>query len=149
MALTKTYNAKSVVVVIAGIPIQGFAKGSFVKVKLNADIVEQEIGAHGDSVRTISQDLSGTIEIMLQQTSPSNAALTALVLRDRPLDREAQAGLGAGPSIVEDLNGTILASTDYSWVKTLPEADYSEKAGNRTWIIECAELRLLHGGAVI
>jgi hypothetical protein len=146
MALA-TYNPNQIAAVVCGIPLQGFADGSMIKIEYNEDQVTLKVGAQGDGVRTINQNRSAKITVMLQASSPSNLALSALALLDRPRDRTAAGGGGVGASRIQDLNGTVLAFCDATWVVKHATVEYAKESGDREWVFETHDMNVIAAGA--
>lgn len=145
--LLATYNPSELIVVLLGVPVQGYADGTFVKIEYDEDLFSLQVGAGGDGVRTLNQNRAGKITVTLLQGSPTNLALQLKADLDAPLDRTKPAGKGTGPCTVTDLNGTILASCETGWVMKIPGAEYGKEAGTREWVIQTHELSVKHGGA--
>lgn len=146
MATMRNYDPGRVVLVVAGFQIQGFAPGTFVKVARNKPSFTLKKGSDGQGVRTKSRDFSGKITITLLQSSSSNDVLSQLVATDEAVD----GGVGAvGPSLVQDLNGTTLCKGSTSWVTQPADAEFADEAGNREWVIEVDDLKMLIGGSLL
>ncbi|RUL56463.1 phage structural protein [Lysinibacillus antri] len=73
-----TYDARKVVATVGGVFITGYADGSFVKASKDNDNFEATSSAQGDAVVSVNGDQMGTIEITLNQTSPSISYLDNL-----------------------------------------------------------------------
>ncbi len=131
------------VVSFAGIPITGFANGTFIKIMYSEDAFKVESGAQGDTVRVRSRNQTGTMELTLQASSSCNDLLLAKYQSDR------RTGIGYGPILAEDLNGNTTARASRAWIKKVPEVEWATDPSDRTWIIEIADLELEPGGAVI
>jgi len=63
--------------VVDGVPIQGFAEGDFLSVKLDGNAAERSQGADGPSM-SLSTAQGGNITMSLQPTSPALGAMYAL-----------------------------------------------------------------------
>lgn len=64
-------------VVFDGVPLQGFAEGDFLNVKLDGNAAERSQGADGPSM-SLSTAQGGNITLSLQPTSPSLGAIYAI-----------------------------------------------------------------------
>lgn len=137
---TKTYDPNSIAVVVNGILMSGFSENSIVKVSRNQDMWSDQIGADGTGTRSKSNDKSGKIEISLMQTSASNDVLSALAVLD-----EATNG-GKVPVLIKDLSGTSLHGSEEAWIVKIPDSDYGNKAGTRSWVIATHSLSNFVGG---
>lgn len=138
----KTYDPKQVVVSVGGIPISGYADGTFVNVTRDEDAFTKRTGADGEASRAKSNNRGGSITVTLQQTSLSNDALSALALVDE------NTGDGVVPVIVKDVRGTTLCYSSAGWIKKMPDAEFSKEIQDREWVIDCADLRFNVGGNV-
>ena len=70
-----TYDARKVVTIVGGMFITGYGDGTMVKASKDNDNFEASSSAQGDAVVSINGDGMGTIEITLNQTSPSISVL--------------------------------------------------------------------------
>src|SRR4051812_38937216 len=95
----KTFNPKKVAITYNGVPITGFAKGSFVEADQNADTFTLDVGSDGEAARTQSADESGNVKITLMQQSASNDYLS----QRHAIDRKS--ALGTGVLQIEDTSG--------------------------------------------
>lgn len=141
MALTtKTYDPGLVIVTFGSTIITGYADGTFVKASRNEDAFKTYVGADGTPARSRSRNRSGSIEITLSQTSPSNDALSASVLADELL------GTGVSPCSIRDLNGTTLVVAPEAWVRKPADIEEGKEIGPRTWTIDTGRMEMLVGG---
>ena len=136
----KTYDPKQIVVVVGGKQITGYADGTFVTVRRNADMWSLQMGADGEGARSKSNDKSGQIEIQLLQTSPDNAYLASL----QTADELENAGLV--PTMVKDNLGNSLHMAEQSYIKRGPDAEYGKETTARVWVIETDNLQHFVGG---
>src|SRR3990172_6159999 len=114
MALKK-YDPKNVVVIVGAIIINsGFAPDTFVEVERDEDAFTKSVGADGEVTRTRNRNKTGQIRITLQQSSETNALLSALALIDE------STGDGVVPCAVKDLGGLTLHAAELGWVKKVP-----------------------------
>jgi hypothetical protein len=120
------YDPKKILVLINGQRITGFADGTFVDIAFPPSFTTQK-GAQGAHTRTRVADSSATVTLSLQQTSPSNAFLSALALADE---------LTNAPFVmlVKDLGGgDLVAGLGYAAQR--PGLSFAETAGSRGWEI--------------
>ena len=127
----RTYNSARVLVLVGGVPLQGFAEGTFVNIAPQADRVTSKSGADGEVSRSISSDKRHTITVTLQQTSPSNDVLSGMALAD-----ELSGGGLPVPFLVQDLSGRTLFATDVAWVSRAPNITFGVESGDREWAFE-------------
>ena len=130
MSELKTYSPDRVKVVVGAAVLTGVADGTFVAIEPTSDGVTSEAGAYGDVARAMSLDPRHTVTVTLQQTSSSNAVLSALHDADR-----ISGGDGAVPVSVTDLRGTTLF-TGTGWVVNKANATYSKGLEAREWTLE-------------
>lgn len=141
----KTYDPKYYVVTFKGHQIQGPADGTFIKVSRMTDTVSSEAGAYGDVVRTRSHDRRGEVTITLLASSPSNDALSAFAAAGE-LGLEPDADVG--PFMLKDINGTTVCLASEAWVRKPADVEGAKEHTPREWVLECAKLEMLVGGAL-
>lgn len=139
----KNYDPGLVIVNIAGIPIAGYAEGTFVTAERNVDAFTLSKGAAGDGTRTRSRDKSGTVTVTIKAESPTNDALSALAAQDELL------GTGVGALSITNLNSTTLVESPIAWIRKVSNLEHGDAASNREWVFECDELFMFVGGAVV
>lgn len=142
--ITQTYDPKAIVFTFLGVPLSGFADGSFVKVERNDDSFKLIVGADGESTRTRTRNRSGRVTLTLRAESPSNDFLGAAHRAD-----ELGALGGRGPASVKDLSGTSLHAALDAWIVKPPSSEYAKESGSREWIFETGELDTRPGGNTI
>lgn len=142
MATTKFFDADQVTVVIAGIPISGYADGEFLTITQESDAFATVVGVDGDVTRSKTKDYRATVELSLMQTSDANDMLSALY----NTDREAANGAGVGAFLVRDRQGRALYTADTCWVQKAPDVTFDRTATSRTWVIAIANLLRFDGG---
>lgn len=138
--MLRTYDPKQVSLIYGGQIVTGFAEGSFITVERNEDSANIQVGAQGDTTRTVSNNKSGRITVVLQQTSPSNAVFDA--------QRIAMELSGAG---VASLLGKDNGSGDKwagakTWPVKPPPMGYAAETSNREWILETDDLQMTIAG---
>jgi len=143
VALFKNYDPGRIVVIWNGIQIQGYAHDSFVKCSRNEDTFTQKVGANGDVVRIRNRNRMGKVVLTLQDTSPSNDLLSQAAQADE------RTGLGFGPLLVKDLNGTTVVQAANAWITKPADVEYGADTGNNEWTITCAELEMTIGGELV
>lgn len=137
-----TYDPKKVIVLFGGVPIEGFAEDSMIKVKPLGDGVASVVGCHGDVVRTLSPDNRHEITIKLLQSSASNDVLGVIHQRDKKI------GDGVLPLVIKDLSGRMTFVDSQAWLVNNPEVNRTDKAedGDNEWVIHTAGGILFPGG---
>lgn len=139
---TRIYDFNEVQASFAGIPIDGWADGDGITITRESDTFTSVVGLKGSVARSKTNDNRATIEINLMNTSPTNAALSAIALADR----EAPGGAGIGALLIVDLSGTSLYMSGNAWIKRVPDPVFGREASTRTWTFEVDELRDFTGG---
>lgn len=143
MSVVRTYNPSRVVIIMNGLPMSGFADGTFLNVTMAADGVVTQVGADGEIARAVNTDRRCTVTITLQQTSPSNAFLSGLFEMDT-----LTCGGTIGPILVQDLCGSTLFMAAQAWVVKPADMEFAKEVGTRAWQIETgAPSVYLVGGA--
>jgi hypothetical protein len=140
MASLLTYDPKSVILVVGGVPISGYADGTFVEVAREVDTFSKKTGADGYTTRIKSNNTSGTVTITLMQTSPSNDVLSGFAA----LDQLSNAGVV--PVMVKDSSGTSINVSAQGWIRKVPDQAFGAEINTREWAIDCAELLVFVGG---
>ena len=137
----KTYDPNNVQVIMGGVPIGGFADGTFVSIAFDEDQFAKTVGADGEVSRSKSNNNSATITMTLKQTSASNDALSGFAQADN-LD-----GSGAVPLMIKEIgSGRTLCFTQAAWVQKLPDVGYSKEVEDRAWTIATAQMNVFIGG---
>lgn len=128
------------VVVWNGIPITGFAPGTFIEWARNTESYRLVVGSDGTGARAASADRSGTVTVTLKQTSPVNGALSAAAVLDE------RTGDGVGTLSVKDLSGLDVIAAASAWIRKPPDGEISNEITSRQWVFETDNLEILLGG---
>lgn len=142
MSVLGTYQPDQVALIAVGVPVTGFAPGTFITAERNEDSFSLSVGSDGDACRTRTNNLSGRITFTLLQSSASNILLSAIA----NTDERSPAGDGILPSTVKDNSGTTLLLAENSWIVKPANVEYSNEATNREWVVETNELNMVVGG---
>jgi hypothetical protein len=121
-----TYDARKVVTTVDGVIITGYSDSSMVKASKDNDNFEASSSAQGDSIITINGDSLGTIEITLNQTSPSISFLDRLA-NERKI---VPVWVNSNNEIKEVVGGTQAIITKPS------DKEFGKSATNRTYTIK-------------
>lgn len=135
-----TYSADEVIVVVGGVPLSGFADGTFVNVSRDEQAFTKVTGADGTVSRAKTANKSGTITITLLSTSPSNDILTGFAVADE----ETSDGVVA--VLVKDLSGRTVHASSAAWIQQIPDDEKSKDVGEREWVLDCAKITSFLGG---
>lgn len=136
------YDASQVLMIMAGIPVQGLADGTFVSAAFNEDGFTLTVGTDGEGTRAKTNNRSGRVTFTLMQSSSSNDLLSAL----HNLDLNSPNGDGIGPLLIKDRSGRTLITAESAWIVKHPDAEYAREASTREWIVETDELIASQGG---
>lgn len=135
-----TFDPASVVITVGGIPMSGYADGTFALLSRSVDAWSMVTGADGLTTRVKSNDRSGTLTLTLAQTSPSNDALSAFAIDDE-LNNS-----GVVPILIKDLSGSTILFSATGWVQKFPDVEYSNILTDREWILGLADIDIFVGG---
>lgn len=139
----KNYDPGQVVASFKGIQLLGFMDGTFISAERAEDAFEMAVGAQGDVTRVRNRNRTGTVTVTLQAASPANDLLSAQAALDE------LAGVGYGPLLVKDLNGTTVLEAPIAWLKKVPTVEFGDEASGREWMFDCSELIMAVGGAIV
>lgn len=139
MATTSTYDPTKLTVIVGGVIVSGFSDGDYITAKRDEDLYTKRVGADGHVARARNGNKSGTIEIKLLQGSPVVSEIAALVALDNFLfDGDVLIPI----SIVSPGTAAELVVSTQSWLKTAPEMVFGKEVGERTFVFDCADLKL-------
>lgn len=135
-----TFDPKSVVISIGGVPMSGFADGTFLEITADNQQFTKVTGADGYTTRVKSNNYGGTMTLTLAQSSPSNDALSIILNADRATNA------GVVPILIKDMSGTTVMFTAAGWIQQFPDITYGNEMNNRAWTIELADIDIFIGG---
>lgn len=139
MAL-KTYDPKEVILTVGGVPIGGFADGTFIAFERASDSYSKISGADGEISRAKSNDKSGQLTVTLAQTSDSNAVFSGIQLLDEKSNK------GVVPVLLKEVNGLTTIFSGRGWVRKPANVEYGKEISNREWVMDLAESDVFVGG---
>jgi hypothetical protein len=137
---TRTYDPGQHFVSFAGIPLTGFADGTYIVVERMSEAFTSVSGADGEVARVRLRDKRGSFKVTLIASSPINDVLSAIATKDE-LD-----GSGIGIFNIADGNGTTIVNAPNAWIKKRPSTEFSKELPKREWEFECDDLELFVGG---
>ena len=140
MAQVRTYAADEVRIVVGGSPISGLADGTFVSISRDEQAFNKLTGADGSTSRAKTGNRAGSITLTLQQTSPGNDVLSALMIADE------EGNDGVTSVLVKDTSGRTLHFAASAWVQQMPDTDFSKEIEERAWVLDCAAIDSFVGG---
>lgn len=136
----KTYDPKEVILTVGGVPIGGYADGTFISFERSNDAYTMISGADGETSRAKSNDKNGSLTLTLAQTSDSNAVLSGIA----QLDEKSNAGVV--PILLKEVNGDTTILSASGWIRKFPTVEYAKEITNREWIIDIANVEVFVGG---
>lgn len=136
----RSYDPKSVIITIGGVPISGFADGTFLEVTADTQQFTKIVGADGFTTRVKSNNYGGVMTLTLSQSSPSNDVLSSILAADRA------SNLGVVPILIKDLSGTTIIFSGTGWIQQFPDVVFGNEINNRAWVLDLADIDLLIGG---
>lgn len=136
----RTFDPKSVIVTIGGVPMSGYADGTFLEITADTQQWTKVIGADGFTTRVKSNDYGGVMTLTLSQSSPSNDVLSALLNVDK------LSNAGVVPILIKDLSGTTVMFSASGWIQQFPDVTFGNEINNRAWILDLADMDILVGG---
>lgn len=138
--MVRTYDPKQAILVIGGVPIGGYADGTFISVERSSDTFEKVSGADGVVSRSKLNDFSGMLTVTLAQTSPSNDVLSGFAI----VDEETAAGVV--PIIIKDVGGSTAIFSAKGWIKKPANVEFGKSISNREWTLDLADMQFFVGG---
>ncbi len=134
------YNLRDVIVTFGEILFEGYADDSVITIRPLEDDTQLYRGPDS-ATRTMNNNNGADIEVVLSQSSPTNALLSIMSKLDRTT------GQGVRPMLIKDKNGTALFLAPKAWIKRRPERSFGKTAGTRTWMFSTHDLQDFDGGA--
>lgn len=136
-----TYDPKEVQILVNGVPISGFADGSFLTINFTNPMWTKQVGADGAGVFSKSNDLQADIEFVLLPSSLSNDYLDGLFQAD------LASNAGLFNMVIKDNNGNSIYATEGARIAQQPGRDYQKEAQPVTWPIITTRLQPKTGGS--
>lgn len=143
MPQVRTFDSKQIVLTVGGIPIGGFADGTFLQYEDDEDAFTKVTGADGVVSRSKTNNSGGTLTITVAQTSPSNDILSNFANADK------LSNTGVIPVVVKDINGTTNIFAPNGWVRKKAPLEWSKEITDNEWILDLADVDSVIGGNVI
>jgi hypothetical protein len=137
----RTYDPKDVQIIVGGVPMSGFADGTFIAVEFDESTFSKTVGADGEVSRAKSNNKSATATITLKQTSPSNAVLSGFALVDEATNA------GVVPFMIREIGtGSTLVFAESAWIQDWAGPEYSKEVEDREWKLALAQCYRFVGG---
>lgn len=127
-----SYSPNDVIVSVNGVPLDGFADGTFVNVAYNSDAATMVEGADGSPAIAFKRGARGaTITFTCLQTSLANNYLNALL----QAQKFSASGSSALNVTVRNAQGGELHAMPVGFFQKEPEAAFAAEIGSREWTI--------------
>lgn len=126
----RTYDPKMVGITVGGVPITGYADGTFVAIERAGDTFTKVTGADGMVTRSKSNDKSGQVTLTLKQSSPSNDYLSGLAALDE------MSNAGVVPVSIADASGTTLLFMPSAWIRKPANVEFGKELSTREWVLD-------------
>jgi hypothetical protein len=137
----RAYSFQNISVFINGVAIVDFAPDSAVTVRRRVEAITSNVGVDGNMAISIGADRSGELDVVLQQTSPSNAFLGIL-----------QATQQASGStfipifmLAKDSSGGDVFTGSKGYIVNLPETTRGREVSTQTWTIVFERVDFVYG----
>ena len=127
------YSPDSVNCLAFGIPLDGFADGTFITIGKDKVPYGSTETADGQVARLYTNSQTYTISLTFHRGSTSNDILTKLW----QLDELSQ--VGKFPLFIKDLSGTDLFFSTNTWIEGIPNMVQSTNFDTRTWILRSSQ----------
>ena len=136
----RTYDPAKIIVTFGPVIFTGYADGTFISVERNGNLFDKVRGADGGVDRVNRNAFDFGVTATLKQTSPTNDALSALVVAD------SLSNAGILPLMVKDLLGNTLFAAPQAWIAKEPTMENGKDLGNREWLFETGPAANFIGG---
>lgn len=131
-ALLGSYSPNDISVIVNGLPLEGFAEGTFVNVEYNSDAATMVEGADGSPAIAFKRGMRGaTITFTCLQTSLANNYLNAL-LQSQKFSASGAATLSV---TIRNNQGGELHSMPRGVFNKEPAAAFAAEIGSREWTV--------------
>lgn len=137
-----TFDPSQFQVIVGGIPMSGFADGTFIEVERDEPMFNKVTGADGVTSRAKTSNRAGQVRLTLAMTSPGNDVLSGFAVADELTNA------GVVPVLLKDTTGRTVVASSAAWVQQIPTSDFSKEITNRTWVLDCAGLDIFLGGNI-
>src|SRR4249920_1540352 len=127
------YSPDEVNCLAFGIPLTGFADGTFITIGKDKVPFSTTETADGVSARLHNNSQTYTISLTLHRGSTSNDVLTKLWQLDEITQK------GKFPLLFKDLSGTDLFFSTNTWIEGIPNMQQSTNFDTRTWVLRSSQ----------
>jgi len=139
----RVYDSDDFFCYIAGIPLDGYADGEWLRVERDSPSFEDVVGTDGEVTRSKTNDDRATVTLRLMQTSQANLLLSTL----HASDKNTPGGVGVGPFLLTNVHrgGSTNIVAEKCWISKEPDISMDRTATEREWTIRLAKLVSIHG----
>lgn len=138
----KTYDPDDVAQVFFGIPISGYADGTFISIEFNEESFSLSVGVDKEACRAKTNNDSARVTFTLMQSSICNDLLSAV----HAVDKLSPSGDGIGPYLMKDNSGRTVNAAETAWIVKPPTQAYSREVESREWVLETDDMKAFVGG---
>lgn len=128
-----SYSPEDINCLAFGIPLDGFADGTFITIGKDKVPFGSTETADGQVARLYTNSQTYTISLTFHRGSTSNDILTKLWQLDEISQR------GKFPLFIKDLSGTDLFFSTNTWIEGIPNMVQSTSFDTRTWILRSSQ----------
>lgn len=133
----KTYDPKAVLVTYIGVPITGWADGTFIEIaNRGGDRWATYVGSDGEVARSKNNDTTRRITLSLSQTSLSNTYLSGILAIDLATNN------GFGPFEIKDPSSGFDLFVAQAWIVAPPPAGFAKTIGTRVWVLDTSQVSI-------
>lgn len=137
-----TYDPSQVQIIVGGVPLSGFADGTFIEVSRDEQMYTKVTGADGKTSRAKTSNRAGDFTFTLKQTSPANDILSGFAVADE-IDNA-----GVVPVLIKDGSGRTVCASSAAWVRQMPDQPFAKEISNREWVLDAAGIDIFVGGNI-
>lgn len=135
----RTYDPAQVICTIGGVPMSGYAEGTFIEVDRDEATWTKVVGADGLVTRGKTNNFSGTLTLTLKQSSPSNDVLSGFLAIDELTNQ------GVVPILIKDLSGNSIYFSATAWIAQYANSAFGKAISDRAWTISLGDLEIFVG----
>jgi hypothetical protein len=139
MTTHRNYDPGLVIVNFKGVDIGAIED---INAERAEDLFKLEPGAQGDTTYVRSRNRTGSVQITIHQSAPSNDYLSSIMAEDELF------GNGTGPLFIKDLNGTTLVEDQNARLMKFPAVKRGKDLNNTDWMFGCPNMTTFIGGSV-
>ena len=138
----KTYDPSKVNISWGGVPISGFAEGTFVNITPAEEAWVKVVGSDGSVTRVRVVNDTARIVLTLKQSSASNDFLSAIWKEDKRLGNRLE------PFMLKDEMGTTKVLAEQAWIVGVSAVEYAKDLTSREWTLDTGKVDMDIGGNI-